>query len=516
MLLRRRSIALPVVAALACIAPLLGIVPTASAEETTPESKTAPSAGASPQPKTTATAQPTATATPETAPSPSTSAKAKVAAKATTVGRPPQNNAVRPGAVMNYPNRSKSEQTAIRRRLINTINSTWGGRRDSLHAAKEGNGTIRMTTWTFFDMGIAKALAKAHSRGVSVQVLAARTPNNGSAAMGYLRARLHTKLYATGHRETRDRWSFLRTCRSSCRGGGGTPHSKYYLFTNVGSRHRPYITMSTSMNLTMFAVTNQWNEATTTWSPTVHRQFNQIFNESRIDRKVKGTAYRSYSAANITSLFFPRPGTSARYDPVMRILNNTHCKGATAGGDSLHRTQIRIIQYAMYDKRGVWIAKRLRQLWNAGCNVKLIFSAMSSPPFKVLRAGSGRGPIPMKRSIIRNNTGFISSYNHNKWMTVSGVYGKTKNAYVVMSGSANWGNAAFKGDEQMLVIRDTSLTRAHMKSFGKTWRQGSSQAPHPGTIVRGKRVIVGEADRPGELPAKLEFGKGAYKFLQDD
>ncbi len=513
MLLRRRSVALSVVAALACIAPLLGMVPAASADEVTPETTTSPSLSAEASARSSATPD----TTPRTTASPSSTARAKVAAKTATVGRPPQNNAVTPGAVMNYPNRSKSEQTAIRRRILNTINSTWGGGRDSLGAANEGNGTIRMTTWTFFDMGIAKALAKAHARGVSVQVLAARTPNKGSKAMGYLRARLHTKLYHTGHRETRDRWSFLRTCKSSCRGGGGTPHSKYYLFTNVGSRHRATITMSTSMNLTMFAVTNQWNEATTTWSPTVHEQFTQIFKESRIDRKVRGGAYRAYSAGNISSLFFPRPGTSARYDPVMRILNNTHCKGATGGGDSMRRTQIRIIQYAMYDKRGVWIAKRLRQLWNEGCNIKLIYSAMSSPPFNILRAGSRRGPIPMKRSIIRNNTGFISSYNHNKWMTVSGVYGSTKNAYVVMSGSANWGNAAFKGDEQMMVIRDAGLTRAHMKSFGKTWRQGSSQSPHPGTIVRGKRVIAGGTnEKPGELPTKLELGKGAYKFLQDD
>ncbi len=510
MLLRRRSAALSVVAAIACIAPLLGMVPAASADETT--SGSSPSAEPS---AVQSSAEPKAEPSASTSTSASSSAKTR-AAKATVYGRPPQNNPVRPGAVMNYPNRGKAHQSSIRRRILNNINSTWGGRRDSLHAAKEGNGTIRMTTWTFFDMGIAQALVKAHRRGVSVQILAARTPNNGSPAMGYLRRNLHTKLYHTGHKETRDRWSFVRTCKSSCRGGGGTPHSKYYLFSNVGSRHRDTITMSTSMNATMFAVKNQWNEATTTWSPTVYKQFLQIFKESRLDRKVKGGAYRAYSADNISSLFFPRPNTSSRYDPVMRILNNTHCKGATAGGDSLHRTQIRIIQYAMYDKRGVWIAKRLRQLWNGGCNIKLIYSAMSSPPFKILRAGSGRGPIPMKRSIIRNGTGFIDHYNHNKWMTVSGVYGASKDAYVVMSGSANWGNAAFKGDEQMLVIRDASLTRAHMESFGITWRQRSSQSPHPGTIVRGKRVIVGTPDKPAETPKKLELGKGDFKYFEED
>jgi phosphatidylserine/phosphatidylglycerophosphate/cardiolipin synthase-like enzyme len=516
MLLRRRPVALSVVAAMACITPLFGFVPSASADQV--ESTSSPSAS----PSTNASATPGASTAPEASPTPEpstppeTAAKAKVAAKAEAVGKPPQNNAARPGTVMNYPNRSSKERTAIRRRILNTINSTWGGPRDKYHAASAGNGTIRMTTWTFFDMGIAQALARAHKRGVSVQVLAARTPNKGSRAMGYLRSVIHTKRWKTGHIETADRWSFLRTCRSSCRGSGGTPHSKYYLFTNVGSRHRPHITFSTSMNLTMFAVTGQWNEATITWNAGVYRAFLKTFKESRPDRRVRGSTYRVYRSGAITSIFFPKSRPRASNDPVMNMLGNVHCKGATAGGDARHRTQIRIIQYAMYDKRGVWIAKRLRALWKAGCNIRLIYSAMSSPPFKILRAGSGRGPIPMKRSVLRTNTGFINKYNHNKWMTITGRYGSSRKAFVVMSGSANWGNAAFKGDEQMVVVRNASMTRAHMKSFGITWRQKSSESPHPGTIVRGTKVIAGKNDRPGETPEKLVFGEGAYKYLPED
>ena len=35
---------------------------------------------------------------------------------------------------------------------------------------------------------------------------------------------------------------------------------------------------------------------------------------------------------------------------------------------------MRVIQYAMFDTAGVAIAKRLRGLWNSGCNVQIIYS----------------------------------------------------------------------------------------------------------------------------------------------
>ena len=41
----------------------------------------------------------------------------------------------RPGSVFSYPNRGKTKQVAIRKRVLNTIKSTWGGRRYSSGSA---------------------------------------------------------------------------------------------------------------------------------------------------------------------------------------------------------------------------------------------------------------------------------------------------------------------------------------------------------------------------------------------
>jgi hypothetical protein len=441
-------------------------------------------------------------------------ADASVRAKAhRVVGQPPLNQPIQPGVVFNYPNRSKSEQRNIRKRILRTIKSTWGGRRDRFHAARPTNGSIRIATWSFDDMKLARALYAAHRRGASVQVIAAKNPNRASGSWRWLRARLHSRLFAKGHPGTAERWSFARNCRASCRGRGGTPHSKYLLFHNVGATHQSTLTIQTSANLTAMAFAGQWNEATTTKSPGVYAAFYSVFRESRRDRPVRGS-YRHFATGGIQSEFFPRPGTSASGDPVMRVLSRVGCTGAGSGGDAQGRTQIRIIQFAMYDARGVWIAKRLRALWQQGCNIKLIYSAVSGPVFRILRAHSGRGPIPMRQSVIKDAHGTIVKYNHNKWMTITGRWGRSTSAWVVFSGSSNWGNQAFASDEQMQEIYGKSYTAPHLASFAKTWHQRSSGAPHPGAIAGNARLapVTGTPD----IPEQVTFGRGVYRYMSED
>jgi phosphatidylserine/phosphatidylglycerophosphate/cardiolipin synthase-like enzyme len=441
---------------------------------------------------------------------PTASAASTASTASSVVGQPPRNLGTHPGTVVNYPNRGKRLQVTIRQRVLNTINSTWGGPRYSSGSAYPGNGTIRIATWTFDDWAIARALYRAHKRGVSVQVLASKDPNKHHRPWKWLRKHLRTTLYRHGHPETISRWSFARTCRGSCRGHGGTAHAKYFLFRNVGASHVPAITMQTSSNLTRMAYQGQWNQASTSWRSNVHTAFSRVFAEARRDRPVSHS-YRRYPGRGITSMFFPRPGTTAPYDPVMRALSHVHCTGTTSGGDAKHHTQIRIIQYALYDTRGTWIAKRLRALWAAGCNIKIIYSVSSRSVLEILRSRSGRGPIPMKQSVVRNAAGDIVKYNHSKWMTITGHYGSSTGARVSFAGSANWANLAFSSDEQMELISDYGHTRALLAAFTRTWRQRSSHKPAFGRVPANGRTLRGGSD-----PDDPGFGRGDLKYLPED
>jgi hypothetical protein len=429
------------------------------------------------------------------------------------IGRPSRGYVIPSSSYFSYPNRSTLDRYAIRNRVLYTIQSVWGGARSSLGTPLPRNGTIRIATWSFNDWAVARALIAARNRGVSVQVMAAAGPNDDSAPWRYLRRHLGGYVYKPGHPETRETYSFARQCSGACRGRGGTPHAKYFLFDNVGLHHERSVVVSTSMNLTTFAARGQWNQAQVVQSSSVYHDFVTVFRQARIGRPVVNP-YRVTSTGNVVDIFFPLPGATAAGDPVMQILNHVNCTGALHGGTSTGRTKIRIIQYAMYDDRGLWIARKLRYLWSRGCDVALIYSLMTRPVLSILRSHSGRGPIPMKQSIVRNAAGEIVKYNHSKWMTVTGHWGASRAAWLTFTGSANWSNLAFRSDEQMQRISSSGHALRYLATFSTTWRQGSSHAPSTtgggvaGRVLANDPTVVAEDAPP--------FGQGIYKYMTED
>src|SRR4029078_10660473 len=134
--------------------------------------------------------------------------------------------------------------------------------------------------------------------------------------------------------------------------------------------------------------------------------------------------------------------------------------------------------------------KRLRALWNGGCNVRIIYSITSRPVLSILRSRSGRGPVPMKQSVIKNRRGEIVKYNHSKWLAISGVYsGKSTGTYTVLPGSANWAGFAYTPAEQTQQIFSSTWTRPYFSTFDTTWSQNTSRPPSFGRIGVSARAL---------------------------
>ncbi len=401
----------------------------------------------------------------------------------------PSNSPIGQGATFSYPNGTKAQRKAIRNKVLATINSTNGTycvvtSKDSVSGApltaERRHGVVRVATWSFNDWDIANALKAAKKRGASVQAIAARQVNdkegyrpwsNARSDLGYFRGTVPSD-------QLNDESSWAHDCPGSCRGGGGTHHSKYFLFKDVGKDHIGNITVQSSMNLTKFAFTGQWNFATT-WRnhADVYDDFMTIFNQSAQE---KSNGYEKFNeSGSIQSIFFPNH--NADRDPVMGILNN----GCSGG-------RIRLINYAIYDERGNEIAQRLRTLWNRGCNIKIIYSISSRPVLGILRAKSGRGPIPMKQSTIKNSRGEVKKYNHSKWIAVGNR---------VLSGSCNYSD--MNNDEQH---QEFSGAGPYIKAFNKTWRQRSSHAPPSFNTRLGARQIR-------SMPEQPLWGQGELKYL---
>ena len=446
---------------------------------------------------------------------PAAQAQAVTAAPAATstaraVGQPPSAYAPPVGNYFAYPNRGKKAKLAIRNRVLSSIRGTWGGPRTNIGTPLSSNGTIRIVTWTFNDWAIARALVAARARGVSVQVMAAKAANKHNRPWKYLRKHFGGTLARPGHPATANTVSFARQCRGSCRGPGGTAHAKYFLFDKVGRGQQRHITFQTSMNLTKFGYTSQWNQATVMKFKSVYDDYLGVFKQARLARRTASPYHVRTVGPKALDYFFPRPGARAAEDPVMQTLRLVRCTGAGYGGTANHRTRIRIIQYAMYGDRGVWIAKRLRALWNAGCDVRMIYSVITRPVLQILRNGSGRGPIPLRQSVTKNGAGEIVKYNHSKWMTITGHWGSLTSAWVTFNGSANWSLAAFGNDEQMQRIRDVSQTRPYLAAFATTWNQKTSKKPpHARLSASGRALPI-----PGVPETAPTWGKGIYKFMQ--
>jgi hypothetical protein len=428
-------------------------------------------------------------------------------------GQPPRSAVVLSGSYFSYPNRSGAEKVAIRNRVINTINSTWG--KYTTASGDVRRGKILMTTWSFNDWAVREALVNAAKRGTTVRIIAAKSINTKENYRPWFS--LRTALNKTTRGWARvDPTNIAKMCSGACRGGGGTPHSKYFLFDDTGKGHQRNVVVQTSMNLTAFAYKGQWNQATVMKSAKIFSHFRNVFDQSLKDRSRGSNAYVRATAGSVTDIFYPGGGPTR--DPVMSALNRVSCIGARSGGTN-GRTRVRVINYAIHDTRGNRIAKKLRSLWSRGCDVRIIYSVSSRPVLKILRSHSGRGPIPMKQSVIRNRKGEIVKYNHSKWLAISGRYGSSRGTWTAHAGSANWSDIAYRSDEQMQQFFGFSRTKRFFTTFSKTWSQSTSKPPRFGRVTAGNRTLAPEQEAALEqealedVPEQPTFGEGEYKYM---
>ncbi len=331
---------------------------------------------------------------------------------------------------------------------------------------------IRVMTWNLSGWSFVNALRKAHQRGVSVRVIMARSLAREQGPNGPYRTL--KRALKKQHRKAEMR-SWFRTCQNSCRGKRGAMHTKMYLFSKTGAQ--PKVVMSSSANLTGAAATNQYNDMyTVRGAKKAYKASIKVFNQAGRDRRARPVVYQ---AGKIRGWFQPRTG---RNDIVMNMLKKVHCKGARGAGIK-GRTSIRIAQDVLLGKRGIRIAKRLRELNQRGCNIRLVYSQLGGNVYKLLRW------IPRNHLVQdRDGDGAYDVYLHMKAMAISGHYGGQRDARVVYQGSENWSPLAAMSDEQGLIINRDSVERKYGKRINRLFNTHlpsarplprAQQAPNP-------------------------------------
>lgn len=380
----------------------------------------------------------------------------------------------------------KGYKYRIRDQILRTINSVPYG------------GQIRIASWSFSSYAYRNALYNAKKRGVSVQIVLAQRNTASVSDWNELRRMFGTKTVVR-----RDRGSWVYRCTRSCRGRGGTMHSKIFMFSRAARSQ--WIVMTGSANLTDFAVDAQWNQMSVVANnPAVYQDTLNVFYQMRADRPAS-PQYLEKHYPDRTLFFYPRGAIVPENDFMMNALRPVRCTGAT--GVSGGRTQIRIAMYAWYENRGRWLANRIRNLWNQGCDIRIIYGIMGNGIKNQLYSPTGRGRIPMRQILLTNRDEMPIYYIHDKWVAINGHVGTKTDATTVLQGSFNFSDLGFRSDENFEQQWGLGLYRGYLRDFTLLWKEPQARAPSPKSVITNEERTA---------PGSPTLGRGAYTYMSAD
>lgn len=349
-----------------------------------------------------------------------------------------------PAVGVKFNNPIGSSEREIFRHLVRSVRST------------PGSHEIRIASWNLKSETIVDALLAAHRRGVSVQVIVARgnaNPENPNISYNRLKNNLNGD-----KSRPKSRRSWARTCTSSCRGGTGIAHTKMFLFSRVGQARD--VVMFGSANATEIAASHQWNDLFTLREKGgLYQRSEDIFREMAADRRV-GQPYRVFKTGKYRAIWYPYATQKTTGDPTLRELRRVECQGARGGTGNNGRTVLRIAMTAWLGDSGMEIARRVKTMWNRGCDVKVVYAVIGNQILQILRDSQGRGAVPL-RQIVQdfNGDGIYDRYLHMKVLTVSGVWRGDRSATVTWNGSANWTPVSLRSDEMGMRILSPATRR---------------------------------------------------------
>jgi phosphatidylserine/phosphatidylglycerophosphate/cardiolipin synthase-like enzyme len=356
---------------------------------------------------------------------------------------------VTPGITFNSPVGSSATKRRIFEKMLGAIR----------HARR--GSKVKIMTWNFMTMEGKNALLQAQRRGVVVRLLMdASNVDKDTPNPTFLQ--LQRGLRAGNGKKRPARRSYARTCAGSCRGKAGAAHAKFFLFSHTGaSRH---VFMQGSANLTIASAINQWNELFTfVGNKGMYRFAESTFDEMWRD-KPAAAPYATFGGRRAAMMFSPYAGREFRSDPVQDALNQVRCRGAVRAGNSRGRTVVRSAPDVIRGERGMVAARRLKKLWNSGCDVRIVYTVMGKAVRQVLRAKSGRGPVPMRHLVQDfDGDGDFDNYFHIKVLTINGVLGKDRSTYLSFNGSSNTSDLATRSDENIGMLRSKAPTMRYQK-----------------------------------------------------
>lgn len=299
------------------------------------------------------------------------------------------------------------------------------------------NEYIRLVVWNYDAPWLTRYLIAAKKRGAIVQVVTA----------GSVDSRSFKTLAKFLLQNPKDK-SFAKKCKGACRSNSKIMHAKIFLFSKVGRTKN--VSMFGSTNLTTAARNRQWNDQITSTNKGLYDFFVKTFDQYRQDRPQvqPGDGFKS---KRYEVVLFPKFDEN----PVADAFSKVRCNGATGPGATGNRTKIRIAVAGWFNGYGEEIARKVRSLWDRGCDVRIVTTLLGRGVNRTLRNSAGRGPVPIHGLYQdRDGDAVPERYLHMKSVSIQGVYGGNTAASLVWTGSPNWSARAARSDEVWVKVFD--------------------------------------------------------------
>ena len=390
----------------------------------------------------------------------------------------------KPGPTFNSPVGGPDQRRKIFRRIMRSINSTPKG------------AEIDIFSWNFLTSEGADALLRAQRRGVRVRLV--MDDRNVKEIDNPPFRRLRSSLHRWNKSHPRQRNSWARLCQGTCRSGSGSAHSKFFLFSDVGRAKR--VVMQGSANFTIASTTNQWNDIYThTGNRQVWKFYTRIFNQAARDKPVF-PAVRRQGARQVPDDRLPDQreagGRPRHADAQQRVT----CRGATNTASG--RTKIQIAPDVIRQERGMRLARKLRTMWNNGCNIRIGYTVVGIDVGRFLRQSSGRGPVPMKHLTQDfNGDGEFDNYFHLKSMTIRGQVRRRSAPATPCSTARPTGRASPRSATRTSASTEPASGCCATRSTSTTGTRTSHATGGPPRCRERRRSVSG---RPADLRQRRE------------
>ncbi|MGB2787503.1 MAG: phospholipase D-like domain-containing protein [Candidatus Saccharimonadaceae bacterium] len=327
--------------------------------------------------------------------------------------------------------------------------------------------TIRIAVYSFTLSDIADKLIAARDRGVNVHIV---TDDHlyGSANAAADTAQMERLKIALGTTVTTGTGSFIKICKDACM-GTNIMHAKLFMFSQTGDSK--LVTMLSSSNLTNTQI-NAWNNLySVVGDQTLFDKMKWYF-ENMAKEPNTGNWYSSTSSGTNNILTFPRTSySSTSDDPYYSNLSKVKCTGVASGYGSGGYTTIDVAMFQWTSTRPA-VAKKLSDLANAGCKVRVIISKKnySKDPLVTLTSNSKIKVIDMDANIVDGEPGV---YSHNKYMIINGYYDGSSSSKTVFTGSHNLSISAIKYNNELIIrIKDAVVYDKYLVNYNTMWPLG--------------------------------------------